>query len=164
MDHYTDLDDELAVGSHPHTPDHVAALAARGVRAVVNLQSDEDLRSRAIQWPLMWQLYTRHGIRVTRVPIVDFDLTHRFEELIGRRFANRGFEDYAIREASQRIRFRLNEHGALLRSRAVLIGSLSVSRHLDFSQPHLVMLRKTGSRRPYFALWVATPELLVARD
>jgi hypothetical protein len=79
--HYTDLDEQLAVGSHPHAPEHMMALARQhGVTSVLCLQSDEDLSSRGIQWPVLWQFYMRLGIDVTRVPITDFDkkdlLTH----------------------------------------------------------------------------------------
>ena len=42
------------------------------MRAVVNLQSDADLRGRGVDWNVMWPLYTRLGIRASRVPILDF--------------------------------------------------------------------------------------------
>ena len=85
LEHFTDLDGELAVGSHPHAPEHVEFLAAAGVRAVVCLQSDEDLRGRGIRWPIMWQLHMRLGLAVTRVPIRDFDradLLARLDEAV----------------------------------------------------------------------------------
>ena len=71
-EHFTDLDEFLAVGSYPHTPDHILFLQESGVRAVVNLQSDADLRGRGVDWNVMWPLYTRLGIRASRVPILDF--------------------------------------------------------------------------------------------
>ena len=71
LTHFTDLDGDLAIGSFPHDREHVAFLAEAGVRAVVNLQSDEDLGVRGIEWSLMWQLYTQHRILVTRVPVID---------------------------------------------------------------------------------------------
>jgi len=72
--HYTDLDEHLAVGSHPHAPEHMTSLARdHGVNMVVCLQSDEDLASRGLQWSILWQLYIRLGLNVTRVPITDFD-------------------------------------------------------------------------------------------
>ncbi len=98
------------------------------------------------------------------VPLVDFDLTHRYAELEGRFLANPGFESYRIGEALQRIRFRLNEEGALLRSRSTMVARGSIPRHFDFTEPHLVMLRKKESKHPYLALWVANPELLVKPD
>ena len=49
--HFTSLDDELAVGSYPHAPEHMIALSRdHGVTSVLCLQSDEDLASRGIQW------------------------------------------------------------------------------------------------------------------
>lgn len=72
--HYTDLDEHLAVGSHPHAPEHMTSLARdHGVSAVLCLQSDDDLASRGLQWAILWQFYLRLGIEVTRVPITDFD-------------------------------------------------------------------------------------------
>ena len=44
-----------------------------GVTHVLCLQTDEDLSSRGLQWGVLWQLYLRLGVDVTRVPIVDFD-------------------------------------------------------------------------------------------
>lgn len=74
FEHFTDLDDTLAVGCHPQTPEQIAWLAkTSGIRGVVNLQSDADLETRRIRWGNLWQLYTRHGIAVTRVPVTDFD-------------------------------------------------------------------------------------------
>ena len=72
--HYTDLDEQLAVGSHPHAPEHMTTLArTRGVTSVLCLQSDDDLSSRGLQWSVLWQFYLRLGIDVVRVPIRDFD-------------------------------------------------------------------------------------------
>jgi hypothetical protein len=73
LDHFTDLDDVLAVGSYPHTPEHIISLRdSAGIGAILNLQSDADLRTRGIDWNVMWPLYTRLGMLTTRVPIRDF--------------------------------------------------------------------------------------------
>lgn len=71
--HFTDLDAELAVGSAVTGPEDIAQLTQHGVQAVVNLQSDEDLKSRGLDWAVLWQIYLRAGLKVTRVPIIDFD-------------------------------------------------------------------------------------------
>jgi hypothetical protein len=73
LEHFTELDDQLAVGCYPHAPEHVGFLAEQGIRAVVNLQSDRDLGGLGVVWPIMWQLYVRSGIQSTRVPVIDFD-------------------------------------------------------------------------------------------
>ncbi|MDP6944324.1 MAG: dual specificity protein phosphatase family protein [Myxococcota bacterium] len=71
---YTDLDDQLAVGSHPHAPEHMQSLARdHGVSSVICLQSDDDLASRGLRWPVLWQFYVGLGIDAVRVPITDFD-------------------------------------------------------------------------------------------
>ena len=72
--HYSNLDAHLAVGSHPHAPEHITSLARdHGVTSVVCLQTDDDLSSRGLHWSILWQLYLATGLDVTRVPIVDFD-------------------------------------------------------------------------------------------
>ena len=73
LHHFTDLDDELAVGSFPHAPEHVLTLQAHGVGAVLCMQSDEDLARRGLHWPVMWRLYVSRKIRVSRVPVQDFE-------------------------------------------------------------------------------------------
>jgi hypothetical protein len=74
LERFTDLDKDLAVGSYPHAPEHVEFLRDEaGVSAVVCLQSDDDFRSRGIQWPILWRVYTTYGLGVQRVPIRDLD-------------------------------------------------------------------------------------------
>ncbi len=71
---FTPLDDELAVGSHPHAPEHALLLTEEhGIRALVCLQSDEDLSDRGLQWSLLWQMWLRSGVKVSRIPIIEFD-------------------------------------------------------------------------------------------
>ena len=85
LTHFTDLDAELAIGSYPHAPEHVAFLVEAGVRSVENLQTDEDLGLRGVEWPFMWQLYTQHRILVSRVPVRDHapqELTTSLEEAV----------------------------------------------------------------------------------
>jgi hypothetical protein len=72
-----------------------------------------------------------------------------------------------ITQATQLISFRLNEHGAILESSAELeellgieIGEPPPIRHFVFDQPFLVLLRETGARQPYMALWIANSELV----
>ena len=72
--HFSRLDDALAVGSYPAGPETVSALADSGIQAVLNLQSDQDLHARGLDWNRMWMSYTSASIRVARVPIMDFDV------------------------------------------------------------------------------------------
>jgi len=63
----------LFVGSCPQSPDDIRYLKDDlGVTAVINLQSDEDLAQRAINWQAYWTVYVQSGIKVKRVPVTDF--------------------------------------------------------------------------------------------
>jgi len=86
LEHLTDLDHELAVGSCPRSPEDVDQLVDTiGVRALVCLQTDEDLRARGLRWPVMWQLYTARRVAAQRVPITDFapkELRRRLDDAV----------------------------------------------------------------------------------
>lgn len=128
LEHFTDLDDELAVGSYPQTPEQMMYLRDTcGVSAVLNLQSDRDLRTRGIDWTVMWPLYTRLGFSTLRVPIRDFtpaDLARRLDE---------GVESLrSLRAGGRKVYVHCN--AGLNRSPSVLIAFLVADRGLDLAQ------------------------------
>ncbi len=82
-----------------------------------------------------------------RIPVLDFDILRRYHELS------------PVGTAVQKVRFKLDETGAVLKSWAVAIESLP--QPLIFDKPFLLMLQRVGAETPYFALWVANAELLV---
>lgn len=96
-----------------------------------------------------------------RVPVIDFDLDHRFQ-LTDLASAANGPDGMA--GAIQKVRFRLDHQGALLKSRFhYMLGMGMVPpepRKLHFDRPFLVLMR--GADQPaYFAMWIGNPELLV---
>ncbi len=93
---------------------------------------------------------------VLAVPVLDFDLSHTYETLIGRTVDGMG----PIGAAVQTIRFKLDEKGAVLKSRA-MIRVLSIPTRCVFDKPFLILLRHKDAPRPYFALWVDNVEVLV---
>ncbi len=95
------------------------------------------------------------------VPVLDFDILRDYAELTGRPLrAGKGpLGGMTIDTALQKIRFRLDESGALLKSEAVLILQ-GMGRDLIFDKPFLVMIRHADAKRPYFALWVDNADLL----
>jgi len=95
------------------------------------------------------------------VPKINFDLTRRYTELIGRPLVNRKGHGYPVVEAIQRARFRLDERGALLTSEMHLFAFCVVRHHLVFDRPFLVLMLREGREVPYFALWIDNAELLV---
>jgi len=73
INHFTDLDDGLAVGSFPSGDVDARFLASRGVTALVSLQSDSDLLEHDLSWDVLVGGYDRVGIEATRVGVTDFD-------------------------------------------------------------------------------------------
>jgi len=95
------------------------------------------------------------------IPVLDFDVTHDFRELLGQRIssANPKLNGTPIAIARQNVRFRLDETGAVIKSEAIF--AAGIGANLVFDKPFLVMLKKQGRSVPYFALWVDNPEILV---
>lgn len=61
------------VGSSPQSEIDVERLKQLKITAVINLQSDEDLKVRNIDWADLAASYLKHDIVVDRFPINDFD-------------------------------------------------------------------------------------------
>ncbi len=98
-----------------------------------------------------------------RVPVIDFDLTHRFGDLVGRSITNPDFAwaGQPIGLAAQRIRFRLDRTGAMVESEAAGAVFDAEPRRFDFNRPHLVLVLNRRSNQPLLACWVANDELFV---
>ena len=101
-----------------------------------------------------------------RVPYLNFDLTESFEALKGVGISGpKG--GGSISEAIQNIRLRLDEKGAVLKSEAV-IGVTSAPmfeepKRMICDGPFLIQMIKQGATTPYFAAWVANPEVLARK-
>ncbi len=102
------------------------------------------------------------------IPKFDFDLTHHYQELLHKNLRMPGFEDYFIEEALQTITFKLNEKGAILKSRMFSIveyNSLEMEKKkLFFDRPFLLILIEKGAENPYLAIWVDNVEVLVKAE
>jgi hypothetical protein len=98
------------------------------------------------------------------VPKIKFNIKHTLADLQNRKIINKGFENYRISKASQVIMLKLDEKGAVLKSRVSMYAAAAAPRkqpkHLIFDKPFFVYLNKQGSERPYFAMWVGNAELL----
>jgi hypothetical protein len=96
------------------------------------------------------------------IPVIDFDVLKSYDELNNRAISSNKapINGSVIAFALQSIRFRLDETGAVLKSSS-MIATPYVPRKFIFDNPFLVLLRKKGAKRPYFAMWVANIELLV---
>ena len=110
---------------------------------------------------------TASGSDTFDVPKLNFDLRRHFPELEGLVLqpGEKIKSKLVIARAEQLVRFQLNEKGAVLKSEAVEVMTMGimVPRHkLVFDKPFLILLKQKGSPRPYFALWVGNPSLLIA--
>ena len=114
-----------------------------------------------------------HDGESLQVPILDLNIKHRFAPLIGVSVSNiPNYPFSAIAEASETIRFRLDQYGVDLLAQAdILIHMGSAGnepefdpekpRHFVFDRPFLLALREKSASQPYLLCWVADPEVMV---
>ena len=64
----------IFVGTYPQSPADIDRLRdGPGITAVVNLQSDSDMRALGVKWPRLRKHYSNREITVYHHPIRDFD-------------------------------------------------------------------------------------------
>ncbi len=80
------IDERIFVGSFPQSGECIAYLRDElEVTGVLNLQSDEDLYARAVNWSALWREYVGRGMEIVRVPILDLvrkDLGRHLDEAV----------------------------------------------------------------------------------
>lgn len=96
------------------------------------------------------------------IPILNFNLLHEYEDLYYKLIHTDKHGDTFIIYAAQLVQFRLDETGAVLESEAIVAMGGKEIKRLIFDKPFLILLKRRGAKRPYFALWVANAELLVS--
>ena len=71
---YSQILEHLFVGSHPGTLSDIEMLKDHcGITAVLNLQADEDLEARGLNWSALEASYRSHTIMTLRIQMRDFD-------------------------------------------------------------------------------------------
>lgn len=118
------------------------------------LETVEAVQKRAGK-PRAWQLGRGDTLQI---PKFDFDITRYYDEL------KKVY--YLIEEAMQRVCFRLDEKGAVLKSEAGIVQAPEEHgrpRHFVFDRPFLLYLKKKDAKYPYFAMWVENTELMVKK-
>lgn len=99
------------------------------------------------------------------IPKVVIHADTNYQELYGVHLTNPGFERYFFAEATQAISFELNESGALADSEAKIVLKKGPGpQTLIINHPFLIMMREKSAEKPYFAAWIANPDLLVKTD
>jgi len=71
---FSQILEDLYVGSYLENLEEIQRLKSYcGITAVLNLQADEDLEERRLDWPALETSYRDRGITALRVPMRDFD-------------------------------------------------------------------------------------------
>jgi len=100
------------------------------------------------------------------IPLLSLFVERKYTELIGRTFMNAGFTTQFIEDATQLIRFQLDESGAILDAEAA-VNTLNGDepppepRRFVFDRPFLIYLQQRQAKQPYFVMWVENAEVLV---
>jgi hypothetical protein len=105
------------------------------------------------------------------VPKLNFDLRKDFRELEGLTLKpglNARVKNLMTSSVKQLVRFQLNEKGAVLKSEAVVAMAGAMMNEtppkvhrMIFDRPFLILMKRTDSTRPYFAMWVGNASLLM---
>lgn len=127
----------------------------------INLGNYE-IRTRKAEWK-----YTFNEDDNVIIPKIKFNIKTNYPTLEGKLFKSNQ-QSYLIKEAMQRTAFTLDEYGAQIESESEIITLSAIEeeekpqpKHLIFDKPFFIMLKKTHSKNPYFAMWVANSELMI---
>jgi hypothetical protein len=104
------------------------------------------------------------------IPKFNFDITRQFTEIEDAKLVVHNpsvAADLFVRSAMQDIRFQMDEKGVRLKSESHISFACSAApapvHIMIFDKPFLVMLKRSDAKNPYFAMWVANPELFLKR-
>lgn len=97
------------------------------------------------------------------IPVISFNIKHEYKELAEKAMLNKKYPGYYIASATQDTLFHLDESGVELKSEASMSVAAGIPisiKNLVFDKPFLIFLKEKGEKTPYFAAWIANPELM----
>jgi hypothetical protein len=102
------------------------------------------------------------------MPVIEFNIEKNYKEIEGQTITASD-TTYGISICYQRIAFILDEVGAIIESEAEVVTSteaapeenLPAPKQLVLDKPFFIMLKRTDSDNPYFAMWVNNTELMI---
>ena len=100
-------------------------------------------------------------------PKLNLDYHRDYKELIGKQLANEGFGDYVIGQMFENMRFTMDEKGAKVENEGAIV-PVAVSfdpneprpRHLELNKPFWLVMKRKGSKNPYFILGINNTALM----
>lgn len=104
------------------------------------------------------------------IPKLEFNIETDYPSMKNKIVHNK-INDFEVMLLYQRTAFKLNESGAEIESEVYTsLSSLSMEdkpilkpKNLIFDKPFLLILRKTTSVNPYFAMWISNDELMIKK-
>lgn len=144
--------DVIVLAKVPRAATLAAALATVQARIAKplggNVQKELDLEERLV------------------IPLLSLFVDRKYTELMGRTLLNLGFTTQFIEDATQLIRFQLDESGAILDAEAAVVTLNGDEpppepRRFVFDRPFLIYLQQRQAKQPYFVMWVENREVLV---
>jgi protein-tyrosine phosphatase len=79
---YVAIASKLILGSCPESSSDVELLKSQlGVTAVLNLQTDDDMKFLEMDWSAINRQYVRSKVQLRRIPIIDFDRVDLLDQL-----------------------------------------------------------------------------------
>ncbi len=102
------------------------------------------------------------------VPKLNLNFQRKYEELMGIKVKNKGFENYKIVQMFEDIKFNLNEKGAkvenegqaIIISKSLEIDNAVLQRNFIFNKPFWVVMQRKGAENPYFILGINNSKLM----
>lgn len=153
MINFSRIDENIFVGSSPASAVDVGRLATAKITAVINLQSDEDLKQRKIDWQKLVETYQHSNIVAKRFPIKDFSESDLAEKLAEPVAFLKVFLD-----AGHRVYVHCN--AGICRAPATVIGYLCLHQAMTIDQA----LEHLRSNRPQVNPYVGAIEAFLAKS
>jgi len=99
------------------------------------------------------------------VPDILYKLTHKYEELIGKKIKNPNYKNFWFLIARQKINFSLSRTGITLKSEGMAAAPpparLKFPRLMHFNRSFLIYVKKRqGGNDPFFVMWMDNAELM----
>ena len=115
-----------------------------------------------------WRYYFTDEDEVV-IPKFKFNIENNYASLEEKNF-KAGIQGYLLETAYQRTAFILDESGAEIESEAEMTAAAEAEetkphpKKMRFDKPFFLMLKRTDSNNPYFALWTNNTELMVTEE
>lgn len=92
-----------------------------------------------------------------QMPVIEFDYTRNFNEMLQKRLTNVGFEKYEIMKMEERVKMKMNRFGVTLENTGTVIIRLTstyISGRKCYLDNDFWVILKEKNKKPYFIMQV----------